>query len=68
MTIAVALILLGIPIATGIVERWDGSGKEINRMADRDRAKQRTVLPQRRMQYMRVYQPKIKPLRGRAAG
>ena len=42
--------------------------KEIERMADRDRQKQRTVLPQRRMRYARVYKPKLKPLRGRAAG
>lgn len=54
MTIMVGLILLGIPIATGIAERWDGSKRDVWRMADRDRARQRKTLPQRRMRYARI--------------
>ena len=54
MTIIVGLILLGIPVATWIAERYDPSKKEILRMADGDRARQRTAVPQRRMRYATI--------------
>ena len=58
----VGVILLAVPVVTGIVEQRDEEIRDILRMADRDRRRKRTTQPQRRMRYAAIG-GKIKPRR-----